>query len=67
MESTQPYTCENCGGRMAVSADTEDPPQCCNQKMTKLELPVCEVSSTAEHSRLSESIEPCDDGRAGKS
>jgi hypothetical protein len=52
---------------MAVPVERNDPPECCDQQMVKLELPVCEVSSTAEHSRLSESIEPCDDGRAGKS
>lgn len=65
MESTQTYTCEKCGSTKTVSAEAKDLPQCCNQQMAKLELPLCEVSSTAEHSRLSESIEPCDDGRAG--
>jgi len=67
MESTQTYTCEKCGNRVAVPVERKDPPECCNEQMTKGELPVCEVSSTAEHSRLEESIEPCDDGRAGRS
>jgi hypothetical protein len=35
--------------------------------MAKTEpLPVCELSETAEHSRMEDMGEPCDDGRAGK-
>jgi len=29
-------------------------------------LPVCEMSTTAEHSRLGGSDDVCDDGRGGK-
>lgn len=67
METTETYACENCGNRKTVPVERKESPECCGQQMSKLDLPVCEVSSTAEHSRLNESIEPCDDGRAGKS
>jgi hypothetical protein len=30
------------------------------------DLPACEVSATAEHARMDDFGEPCDDGRAGK-
>lgn len=61
----QNYACKKCGNQLSVSSEEPLAPECCNQEMIKMELPICEVSSTAEHSRMDESIEPCDDGRAG--
>ena len=29
-------------------------------------LPVCDITSTPEHARLDDDMEPCDDGRSGK-
>jgi hypothetical protein len=41
-------------------------PDCCGKPMRGTEkLPVCEMSTTAEHSRLGESDDACDDGRSG--
>lgn len=65
MLKTQNYSCEKCGNQVSVSGEETSVPECCDQDMVKVDLPVCEVSSTAEHSRMDESIEPCDDGRAG--
>jgi hypothetical protein len=35
-------------------------------EIEKEELPICESSSTAEHIRLNEDNDACDDGRKGK-
>ncbi len=59
------FNCEVCGGKVTAPADQS--PDCCDKPMKKVEpLPVCETSETAEHSRLDNLGEPCDDGRAGK-
>ena len=65
MEDALTYACENCGKQQKGTGTETSPPECCNRKMKKLPLPVCELSTTAEHFRLSESMDPCDDGRAG--
>lgn len=60
------YACEKCGARIDRSDRTEAP-DCCGQPMTAHKpLPVCEITETAEHSRMENFGEPCDDGR-GKS
>ncbi len=61
------YECKNCGHKVKVKSTDATVPECCKQPMTKPEpLPVCELSETAEHSRMEDMGEPCDDGRAGK-
>jgi hypothetical protein len=61
------YNCEVCGGKKEVAKEPAKAPDCCSQPMTKAEpLPVCQVSATAEHSRMDDDFgEPCDDGRSG--
>lgn len=59
------YECENCGKKIEINAG-EKVPECCGKAMRTAEkLPVCEMSSTAEHSRLQGSDDACDDGRSG--
>ncbi|MDX9788278.1 MAG: hypothetical protein RBT11_15980 [Desulfobacterales bacterium] len=65
MNNSKTFTCENCGSRKVLADSKDSPPKCCGRQMTVLPLPVCELSTTAEHARLAESIEPCDDGRSG--
>ena len=61
------YECKNCGRKVKVKSTDATVPECCKQPMAKVEpLPVCELSETAEHSRMEDMGEPCDDGRAGK-
>jgi hypothetical protein len=41
-------------------------PECCGKPMRAAEkLPVCEMSTTAEHSRFTGNDDACDDGRSG--
>jgi len=50
-----------------VEAATAEAPECCDTPMTRMpEMDACTISSTAEHSRLEDLDEPCDDGRSGK-
>ena len=61
------YECKNCGNKMEVDSSESNAPECCEEPMEKAEpLPVCDLSTTAEHSRFDDMGEPCDDGRAGK-
>ena len=61
------YECKNCGSRREVEDLAANAPECCDTPMQEAEpLPVCEVSETAEHSRMDTMGEPCDDGRTGK-
>lgn len=61
------FNCEVCGSQKETAAAETQEPDCCGQPMKKVEdLPACELSSTAEHARLDDFGEPCDDGRAGK-
>ena len=64
MSSQQKYRCANCQGEVQAPAD-ENTPECCGQPMNKVPMEPCTLSTTAEHSRLNEENEPCDDGRAG--
>ena len=39
-------------------------PECCNKIMKPAEpLPVCEIAPSAEHFRLNDDSDPCDDSR----
>ena len=66
MADMQVYECVNCGNTVEVAADESKLPQCCGNAMKPAEdLKACGLSSTAEHSRLDDFDEPCDDGRSG--
>jgi len=61
------YECAACGKKRSLPAD-EPAPQCCAKAMNPAEpLPVCELASSAEHSRMDDDSGPCDDGRSGGS
>jgi ribosomal protein L37AE/L43A len=65
MSQKHKYECENCGKAMEVTASSKVP-ECCGKTMRSAEkLPVCEMSSTAEHSRMHGNDDACDDGRSG--
>jgi ribosomal protein L37AE/L43A len=65
MSQKNKFECENCGKTAEVEAGGKVP-ECCRKPMRSAEkLPVCEMSSTAEHSRLHGSDDACDDGRSG--
>ena len=67
MADMQVYECEKCGNTVEIAADESKIPECCGNAMKPVEdLKACELSSTAEHSRLDDFGEPCDDGRSGK-
>lgn len=60
------YECKNCGKKIEEDRPDEAVPECCEKPMEKAEpLPVCNLSETAEHSRMEDMGEPCDDGRSG--
>ena len=60
------YECKNCGGKVEADSSDANIPECCEKPMVKADsLPVCEVSTTAEHSRMDDLGDPCDDGRSG--
>jgi len=66
MSEKKSYECENCGKQVLLSAEEAQTAECCGKPLQAAEpLPVCEISTTAEHSRLDDMGEPCDDGRAG--
>ena len=59
------FTCANCGTQ--VEHEGAKAPECCGAAMMAQEpLDVCSTSTTAEHSRMDNIEEPCDDGRSGK-
>jgi hypothetical protein len=60
------FACRNCGKKVEIEKEGADAPDCCDQPMEKEEMPFCTVSTTAEHSRMDDLGEPCDDGRSGK-
>jgi desulfoferrodoxin-like iron-binding protein len=64
-EQKQVYQCRLCKKTIDVRGKTRTPPVCCNEPMEE-DFSVCLTSDTAEHSRLSDMDEPCDDGRSGK-
>ena len=67
MSDQRVFNCENCGKKVELSVVEKKLPECCDQPMMEVaDLPACELSSTAEHSRFEDLGEPCDDGRTGK-
>jgi hypothetical protein len=65
MAAKRKFQCEICGKVKEVGPKAKVP-QCCRKPMRAAEkLPVCELSSTAEHSRFTGKDDACDDGRAG--
>jgi len=65
MAAKRKFKCETCGKVKAVGAKARVP-ECCRKPMQAAEkLPVCELSTTAEHSRFTGHDDACDDGRAG--
>ena len=61
-ENTE-FECVDCGNKKEAG----EAPECCGKTMQPAEpLPVCEVSTTAEHARGDDLGEPCDDGRGGQ-
>ena len=66
MSDKTAYECKDCGNKVEVETADSDAPECCRKPMIKAEpLPVCGTSTTAEHTRMDDMGEPCDDGRAG--
>ncbi len=60
------YQCRQCRKTIEQQAADKDLPECCEETMEKMEDPAtCQMSSTAEHARPDDSMEPCDDGRSG--
>ncbi|SHK74313.1 hypothetical protein SAMN02745216_04012 [Desulfatibacillum alkenivorans DSM 16219] len=58
------YKCSECGGYLHMDQAPEETPECCARPMIK-EQPVCTKQTTAEHYRLNDDNEPCDDAREG--
>lgn len=65
MAAKKSFECVDCGNKIEQDAADAAIPECCGKPMQAEKLDVCRASSTAEHSRLDDSGEPCDDGRAG--
>lgn len=64
MNDTVLYKCEICGKREKGISKTENLPICHGEAMKPVEpLPVCETTMTAEHARLYDMGDPCDDSR----
>lgn len=63
MAETEVYKCGVCGTEVSLEPGA-DIPKCCGQKMLR-DLPVCEKQTVAEHYRMGDDNEPCDDGREG--
>jgi hypothetical protein len=67
MSAKSVYECKNCGKKLEEDSPDGTVPECCDNPMEKAEpLPFCNLSETAEHSRMEDMGEPCDDGRSGK-
>lgn len=68
MADKSAYECKTCGNKVEMEDTESRIPDCCEKPMEKAgPLPVCGLSTTAEHSRMDEDFgEPCDDGRSGK-
>jgi hypothetical protein len=65
MADKRAFECETCGKTEEITG-SGTVPECCGKPMRATEkLPVCEVSSTAEHSRFTGDDDACDDGRSG--
>lgn len=66
MSEKKRFECDQCHGQTEVQAGGQAP-DCCGRPMRAVAEPLdqCTLSGTAEHSRLDDMGEPCDDGRAG--
>jgi hypothetical protein len=60
------YQCEKCRGQQEIPAG-DKVPECCGQPMKETSLPLdqCTAPASAEHARMDEIEDACDDGRAG--
>lgn len=67
MEAEFQYACDQCEKKVTATEDNTQPaPECCGKPMIWGEkLPACGISTTAEHTRMDDMGEPCDDGRGG--
>ncbi len=66
MTEIKRFECEDCGRTAETPGADDQVPECCGKPMAEAgPLPVCELSTTAEHARADDIGEPCDDGRAG--
>lgn len=64
MSAKETYEYRKC--HRGAQAEARRVSGCCGQPMTAIDLlPVCDVSQTAEHSRLEDDSEPCNDARDG--
>ena len=61
--SEKKFECKDCGKQ--VKSSKKKNPECCGKQMKQLPLDICIQPTTAEHARLTEEDEPCNDGRAG--
>jgi desulfoferrodoxin-like iron-binding protein len=62
----QVLKCDSCGSIVEALHASGCDPECCGKPMRAAEkLPVCEMSTTAEHSRFTGNDDACDDGRSG--
>ena len=57
--------CEKCGNKTEQDETEKSGPECCGKPMQLEGLDACDMTMTAEHSRMDKLDEPCDDGRAG--
>ena len=62
--SEKAYHCQDCR-KTIPKGETGAAPDCCGKPMELLPLEICLKAPSAEHDRLDDSDEPCDDGRAG--
>ena len=66
MAEQKNYECVDCGNQAQADDGETKIPECCGKPMAEQEpLNVCQAPAGAEHSRLDDLGEPCDDGRAG--
>ena len=59
------FECVNCGNKTEQEQKDPGVPECCCKPMQLEGLDACDLSTTAEHSRMDRIDDPCDDGRAG--
>jgi Zn finger protein HypA/HybF involved in hydrogenase expression len=59
------FECVNCGNKVEHDTTESKIPECCGKPMQVEGIDACDLSTTAEHSRMDNLDEPCDDGRSG--
>jgi hypothetical protein len=66
MNDTLLFYCKTCGKRQSMENQSGEIPTCHDEPMKPFHpLPECETTMTAEHARLSNFGEACDDNRSG--